>query len=307
MRFFIGVAFWGLMGASNAMAQGSSIPAPLLMQPLEDRVEKNEIQVFGGTGPVAGNWSSVFVAHLEGKDGLRSCTATLVGPRALLTAAHCVDAGDKVPLRTLQLAIGKDLLAFTCKIDPRYQLAGGYRSRWPRANGALDFALCALQERAAPLPERFHNFLRERISLSPIATQESVLLTGYGCTEMAVDLLAPSLASGPFSSVFTIGEEKVETASAELMTTLSVDAKEPALCDGDSGGPVFTGVRLADVAAPRQVRAVNSKVSVETYELVSTMALLSSDAFRQFLGCWIKEVGAPVFVVEPQLVRPCAA
>lgn len=278
----------------------------LRFAPLEQRVSKNEIQVYGGSKPIAGDWRSIIIANMPETSGLRSCTATLVGPKTLLTAAHCVDAGDGAPLRMIVLNVDAKDLTFACKIDKAYLAAGFYSAQWPRSDRSPDYALCALTPTDQPRPARFDQFPREELDLAPIKSNEPVLITGYGCVQMEIDLQKPELGPGPFAAKFNIGDETVEAVGPRVLTTKSVDAKEPALCAGDSGGPLFTGATTKTPDAPRRLRAVNSQVSVATFELVSTMALLSSDDFRMFLACWQKkQPGAPVLIQDATLLPKC--
>lgn len=288
---------------SAALAQSGSV---LLLEPVENRIEQADILVFGGTKPAGGNWSSIFVVRLAGDGPLRSCTATKVGPSVLLTAAHCIDQGDDKPFRSLSLKPlpgSNDAVQFTCKPDDRY-LKPFYRDDAPRA--PIDYALCRLSKGGGPALNRFEQFSIERLDLSPLDEGAPVLLTGFGCVEMKVDLKKPERTRLPFVESFNIGDEKIHTVGVEIVTTRSDDAKEPALCDGDSGGPLFTGVSTNSPLAERDLRGVNSQVSVTTYELISTMAALGSAEFRQFLGCWKQDHAADVLRIrDANLVLPC--
>lgn len=294
-----------LIVAAASVATCATAAESIEFRPLEDRVDQSKIQVYEGRAPLAGDWRSIIVATMPESSGLRSCTATLIGPKTLLTAAHCVDAGNNVPLRSIVLSIDDARLIFDCEIDSAYLDAGQYNQKEPRSTVSPDYALCALRAGGA-VPPRFHQLPREKLDLSPVAVGQAVLITGYGCVKMEVDLATPDLKPGPFADVFNIGDEKVAKLGKTVLTTVSAAAKEPALCQGDSGGPLLTGASIADPTAQRRVRAVNSRVGVETHELVSTMAMLSSTKFREFLGCWLKE--RPDFSVRVEnkdSVLPC--
>ncbi|ATC32531.1 hypothetical protein CA606_09325 [Caulobacter vibrioides] len=280
-------------------------PRPIRFRPLSDVVDSNAIQVFGGKQPSAGDWSSIVVANSADGAAEWSCSATLVGPRVLLTAAHCVDS-QSGKARPLIITLDDGEIQFDCQIDQVYTDSGNYSTNQPR--GVDDYALCALSPKTKQRPARYDLLAQEIVDLEPLEPSNAVLITGYGCTAMKVDLDAGDIVHGPFSQVFNIGDELVDSVSAYSVRTNSKAAKEPALCQGDSGGPLFSGATTANPTAKRFVRGVNSKVSAATGQLISTMAALSSPNFRAYLACWQKSNGAfRVAVKDPNLVPKCAA
>lgn len=260
--------------------------------------------------PAGGNWSSIFVAKLDGANDLQCCSATKVGPATLLTAAHCLDQGDNdqkklKPLRKFSIKAlpdSNDLLTFDCKLDPRYTNLP-FRVLDPR--GGADFALCRLISGGGPALQRFQGFPSERISLMPLSVGQAVLITGYGCTKMKVDLAGRMIDIPSFRESFNIGDETIHAAAGNVVKTLSERAREPALCKGDSGGPLFTGAMVSTPDAERTVRGVNSRVSAASGELVSTMASLASTEFLEFLGCWQTLTSAEVFIRGSVKPLPC--
>ena len=86
------------------------------------------------------------------------CSATLVGPRALLTAAHCVQVGYRT---TVQM--GSKQYSGECKTPQSY----------PGSGAAHDIALCNIGENPWPY--------LDTISVTvPVREHDRVLLTGYG-------------------------------------------------------------------------------------------------------------------------------
>lgn len=291
------------MGALLFCAHAAAAPAPLQFSSLPQKIDSSEIQVFGGSSPIAGDWNSILVARMPAGSDLRSCTATLVGPDVLLTAAHCVDANEPT-LRQVVLDIDTHKVRFTCQIDDRYRRRP-FKAMWPR--GPEDWALCVRDAGPAP-PSTFVALRRETLDLSALSATAPVLITGYGCVEMEVDLDKPELTFGDFKEVFTVGDETVEhpASTHAWMTTNSAQAREPALCQGDSGGPLFTGATTSAPLQQRWVRAVNSYVSVATKELISTYSALGHPTFGQFLACWRRDhPGATIKLKDGSLVPAC--
>ena len=236
-------------------------------------------------------WSALLIARL---DAGGYCTATLIGPRVLLTAAHCVDAGfgDKgaTILGRANIA-GSQYALKSCMMHPRYAAAERMSEDVPRTSE--DYALCEL-DGAPPIAA-------ESIVDTPLLGLGSqVLMSGYGCTAIRVagGALAYDTSDQPGSERLRMGDAKAEAvmvrdytgAPGSYLRSRSVRS-EPVLCPGDSGGPLITGASLAQQTGPlRRVVGVNSMVSAVPrdgrYDYLSFMALLGTEAFRNFAGAW---------------------
>lgn len=107
------------------------------------------------------DWIATFKAI--NNTGVVICTATLVGPSTLLTAAHCVTG-----YKTLQLIPNYvDLpIGLRCKIPDNYE------------NGSNDYALCKLNE---PLDIDLYESISIQENDQYIEKGKKILLAGFGC------------------------------------------------------------------------------------------------------------------------------
>lgn len=131
-----------------------------------------------------------------------ACTATVVGERSVLFAAHCAAAGS-------QAVFALRGVPYSCIVS----------------TGQNDMALC-LTDRIV------EGILYETVNLDPtfVALGDQLLLTGFGC-------IYPG-GSGGNDGVYRIGMSYVQTLATEYQTNY-VTSGGGALCFGDSGGPAF--------------------------------------------------------------------
>src|SRR4051812_14236551 len=99
------LAVLGLFGASCVgVAADEAKPAAWPSPPTKlqfqavDMLKQNTTEERLGNGTVVNpkDWTASFYATLTANGQGASCTATLVGPRSLLTAAHCIADGGEV-------------------------------------------------------------------------------------------------------------------------------------------------------------------------------------------------------------------
>ncbi len=162
-------------------------------------------------GSPSHNRSVVFLYNLAGA----ACTATIVAPRAVLTAKHCIQGGSSsaAPASQFVVYVG----------DSPYRPIRQYRVAevrpapgcWDLCGDASDVAMLILASPAVeePVP----------ISFEPPAgiTGQTITAIGYGQT--------PAGSSGTQLST----SKRVTGVRGGLVFV------EPAVCSGDSGGPVI--------------------------------------------------------------------
>jgi hypothetical protein len=240
----IGVAVWMLL---PAVGRGADSPPARQFNRVSDLTIDPDAtpSLVGGVVPAdPKQWSGIFYA-LIGKD---FCTATLVGDRVLLTAAHCVQGSLKIAIGT-----GKDKNEGDCTASPDFS-----------SDTTADWALCKMQRSIAGAKAETIN-----ADLSAVESQNELLLTGFGCM----------VASGPGNSgTFSIGPATV--VSTPNGTNYIATFGAVAACYGDSGGPAFVG---SDTSKPatRSLVSINSRGNSATTTLLSSIATHTAICFFQ--------------------------
>jgi len=213
--------------------------------------------------------ASFYSVHPDG-----SCTSTLVGPRALLTAAHC--APDNA---TVVLQLAGVIYKGNCTRSDLYSPDS--------ADGrSADWALC-LMESDIPVPTY------ETVNIDPLRIKVGIqlLLTGFGCTQ--------STGVGGNDGNYRIGEANVSAlpigSSNDIMT-----AGEVALCYGDSGGGAFI---FLDPAKKKRLQvSVNSRIQIlDNGQLgnSSYLSSLSTTTAQAFLKNWASANKTDICGVTP--------
>lgn len=181
-------------------------------------------------------------------DGRGLCTASLVGPDTIVTAAHCTRQNGQVRFR-----IGRTTVNARCEISP---LIGQGQDH--------DIAACKL-DRKLNL-QQFTAARQPRVG-------STVTIFGFGCT--ARD------RTGGNDGILRTGEARVtQLPSPPARFDFILDDDEVVLCPGDSGGPVLS-------ASGRFILGVNSKVQVNRQGRIlsrSFIASLGIRASRAFLA-----------------------
>jgi hypothetical protein len=194
-----------------------------------------------------------------------TCTATLVGEAALLTAAHCVANGAMI-----RFVLGERDVRGIC------EQARGYN---PQLNKSEDWALCLLE-----FPVTGINY--ETLATTVPAVGRKVALTGYGCTQ----------EGGPLDGKLRIGVSDTvngqaagfQSETSTIYTLSSISGGGAVLCPGDSGGPLFivSGNSFNDA---RSLIGVNSRTTFQFG--FSLFAATGSAAGRQFFKDWSERHG----------------
>lgn len=167
---------------------------------------------------------NVFLLGLWGDNGTHStCTATLIGPRTLLTAAHCVDPSMLGAERLEVLAANAaeeggvewgvtSLRVVETRVPPRWNLAAGLE-------GDIALALLEMPSTVAPTP------------------WNALTLAGKGGRPVRAVGYGNAASDGGGGGIKRSVALSIRQISPELISLGNFTDK--GICHGDSGGPTF--------------------------------------------------------------------
>lgn len=295
-HWFIACLVLILAPARAADTSDAQAEDPLIFRLAADVLPQSEVTLANGVKVKGSDWPTLLLAQIPSivnPDRKATCTGTLIGPSALILAAHCVDNRLGVRAKPAQLQIEDRKIALICERHPAYiRREPKYRS--PR--GSEDYALCLL-DYGTRIPEAIQSMIFEVLdTASTVSVGTSVLMTGYGCSELRIldkeldwDLSDRTLRIGDATVAGAVGT----TDATSFVTIHSSTSSGPAVCPGDSGGPLFTGASVAQPNGRRRVVGVNSFVSLtadaDNYTIVSNIAALNHADFKGWAKRWSKQ------------------
>lgn len=250
------IAFWTLCQCScNPEASTAPTPRPIGAGN-EDDIELMALQagdLIGGVPQDLRDYPAVvYSLQRDGRSASR-CTATLIGERTLLLAAHCVGDG-----KTAVFSVAGVRYESKCKRAPGYP-----------ANATADWALCLVTKPVMGVP---YEVLSQ--DLLDVKVGDEILLTGFGC----VNPREPdgSGGDGGNDGVYRVGKAKVAQVPSEKSNDI-VTNEGAALCFGDSGGPSF----VVATNGTRKMLSVNSRGDIAKTSYLVSVATPEAKAFMQ--------------------------
>lgn len=165
-----------------------------------------------------------------------NCTATVAGPRTIVTAAHCTTSGRA------STTIGTDRFSLTCVSSPNY----------PR-NSTHDFSVCFSDRDMT-------GFKYEVVNLEPdhVKTGDWILQSGFGCT----------VWGGRLDGQLRVGRSQILSSPSGSSADYTT-GNGAVLCSGDSGGPAWS--LNADGSRNRLI-STNSRSNTRTRSYLSAWA-----------------------------------
>lgn len=189
--------------------------------------------------------------------GTSGCTATVVGPQAVLTAAHCNSGSITFGL-----------------LGERYSATCTYAKEYPRDRTA-DLSICKTDK-------KIEGVEYDSINLEPdhVKVGDWVMLTGYGCSAPGGGIdgklrmgLSQVVKVFPGNNDFQVGNGAI-------------------LCPGDSGGPAYS--TNADASKNRVISA-NSRVDIgKGNDRISYIVGTASKVGQRFIPAAMAKLGVEI-------------
>jgi hypothetical protein len=196
--------------------------------------ERRDDEIYRGVADHDAHGAVVMLAHAT-EGGFSLCTATLVAPDVLLTAAHCVlrdpptyvSCGGSVSDKVLQPVLADTLFVHTGP-KPKFEAepaAWGRRLFTPKLTTLCDRDVAVLVlDRALPI---------EPLAIASALPDGDVTAVGYGLTEKGKSGERRRRNGMRILQTGPVSDASIWLGARELETTAGP-------CSGDSGGPLLS-------------------------------------------------------------------
>ena len=241
-------------------------------------VQAHEDLILGGTADTTS--TTIFLLDLRFDTGASICSAVLISPKVLLTAAHCVDPVFHGATTVTARATNKANTVMLMQSDMIDATAIARHPSWDPVDQQSDFDLAAILLARAP----------------------------PGVTPSALSTALPANALGQLLRIIGYGRSSASdgTSSGTRRTvSLPVTGVTPAnltfgtdgvagICAGDSGGPSFLGDAVVGIHSRTQ--AVSCGVGVD----------IRVDRHRSFIDAFVAANDAPSCASDGRCALGCS-
>lgn len=254
-KFMCLLNFCACMSAATPSTNStiSSLEAEQLSGMEEFFTTEYQPTLIGGREAYKGEFPEVVYIRstMDGKSA--NCTATIVSPRVIVTAGHCVsESGEISPAKFdyVDFMVGKQVFTAWCHQAPLYR----------DSLEDHDLAVC-MSDRDLPGPyakvihhEQPHIF-------------SDVVLAGYGCTRPG--------GGGGNDGILRVGEARIITMPYGKNHWFYTKGKT-AICFGDSGGPSFLKTRPGE---QHVIIGIHSRGNIQDLSLITALFTKESHDF----------------------------
>ncbi len=248
------------------------------------------------------------------------CTAAKIGPKALLTAAHCVlDLSNLEPKYDTTRTIGlstKPASGYRAYAVARVHVHPAYLEKCRATLCSISAVVAKLDApdiAVVELTEEVRNVPVVKIDARPLAAGDRVVIEGFGCTEgvLAEDtrkierltsaettITAPNAALHEGSYVES-ADLPVYSGNYALTPGPAKSARAAGLCPGDSGGPLYarrirTSRERVRRASDLVIVGVNANYTLRADDVqglpVTNWHTRVDDASRNGVAEWLRTV-----------------
>lgn len=199
-----------------------------VLTPLSKQNKSAKPFVVGGVRADPAQFTSTLIFETD-----QRCTATIVGQRSVLTAAHCVANNLNGSLK-----LNGRSIPLTCEMHSHYAGAACLSGNPVRNECTADIALC-LAGSVISAPGMRYEKVHSTVE-APLRVGSSIVLLGYGCTSHGG---APSNALYLGSAnIRSISKGDAATTPEESFHVVQGGA---VACEGDSGAGALNAVNLS--------------------------------------------------------------